>query len=100
MADVFVNLTYLDTFPTVNLEALACGTPVLTYETGGSPEAIDDKTGIVVNQGDIADVARKICVLQDKRLKSKDCRKRVVKLFNKDKCFEEYINLYNSLLYR
>ena len=38
MADVFVNLTYLDTFPTVNLEALACGTPVITYRTGGSPE--------------------------------------------------------------
>jgi putative colanic acid biosynthesis glycosyltransferase len=38
-ADVFVNPTYMDNFPTVNLEALACGTPVVTYQTGGSPEA-------------------------------------------------------------
>ena len=41
LADVFVNPTYADMFPTVNLEALACGTPVITYRTGGSPEAIE-----------------------------------------------------------
>lgn len=40
-ADVFVNLTYADTFPTVNIESLACGTPVITYNTGGSPEIVD-----------------------------------------------------------
>jgi glycosyltransferase involved in cell wall biosynthesis len=44
--DVFLNPTYEDNFPTTNLEALACGTPVITYETGGSPEAIDESTGI------------------------------------------------------
>ena len=53
IADVFINPTYADNFPTTNLEALACGTPVITYNTGGSPEAIDEKTGIVVKQGDI-----------------------------------------------
>ena len=46
-SDVFINPTYADTFPTVNLEALACGTPVITYRTGGSPETVDEKTGIV-----------------------------------------------------
>lgn len=39
-ADVFLNPTYEDNFPTTNLEAIACGTPVITYDTGGSPEAI------------------------------------------------------------
>lgn len=38
--DVFLNPTYEDNFPTTNLEAIACGTPVITYDTGGSPEAI------------------------------------------------------------
>lgn len=38
-ADVFVNPTREDTFPTVNLEALACGTPVITFETAGAPNA-------------------------------------------------------------
>ena len=56
MADVFVNPTYVDNFPTTNIEALACGTPVITYRTGGSPEAIDEKTGIVVEKGDIREL--------------------------------------------
>ena len=39
-ADVFVNPTHEDNFPTVNLEAIACGTYVITYLTGGSPETL------------------------------------------------------------
>ena len=38
-ADVFVNPTLEDNYPTTNLEAIACGTPVITYDTGGSPES-------------------------------------------------------------
>lgn len=45
MADVFVNATLEDNFPTTNLEALSCGTPVITYETGGSSESLDEKCG-------------------------------------------------------
>lgn len=40
MADVFVNPTYEDNYPTVNLEAQACSTPVITYDTGGACETI------------------------------------------------------------
>ena len=40
-ADVFVNLTYEENYPTVNLEALACGTPVITYDTGGCRETLE-----------------------------------------------------------
>lgn len=52
MADVFVNPTLEDNYPTVNLEARACGTPVITYMTGGSPESAGEN-GIVVKQGDM-----------------------------------------------
>ena len=52
-ADVFVNPTLEDNFPTANLEALACGTPVITFDTGGSPESINDEIGVVVKQGDV-----------------------------------------------
>lgn len=100
MANCFVNLTYLDTFPTVNLEALACGTPVLTYETGGSPESVDMNTGIVVKQGDLDIVANTIRDLMKKPLNSDLCRKRAEELFDKDKCFQEYIDLYSELLKR
>ena len=52
MADLFVNPTREDTFPTVNIESIACGTPVLTYKTGGSPEILDELCGIAVSCDD------------------------------------------------
>lgn len=97
-AFAFVNLTYMDTFPTTNLESLACGTPVITYNTGGSPEAIDEKTGIVVEQGDIEGIAQAIYKLKDNPLSSEDCRKRAEEHFDKNKCFEKCIDLYESIL--
>lgn len=98
MADVFVNPTYADMFPTVNLEALACGTPVITYRTGGSPEAVDEKTGVVIEQGDLDGLANAIRKMKENPLSASDCRKRAEMYFDKDKCFEEYIKLYESLL--
>lgn len=97
-ADVLINPTYADTFPTVNLEALACGTPVITYRTGGSPEAIDGKTGVVVEQGNVKALADAIHHMKEHPLSSEACRKRAEERFDKDKCFEEYIELYEKLL--
>lgn len=97
-SDLFINPTYVDTFPTVNLEALSCGTPVITYNTGGSPESIDDRTGIVVEQGNINALMDAILKLKKSPLSSTDCRKRAEKLFDKNKCFEKYISLYEELI--
>jgi len=97
-ADVLINPTYADTFPTVNLEALACGTPVITYRTGGSPEAIDCKTGVVIKQGDVVSLANTIMRMKENPLSSADCRRRAEEHFDKEKCFEEYVNLYQELL--
>lgn len=99
-ANVLINMTYADSFPTVNLEALACGTPVVTYRTGGSPEAIDEKTGIVVEQGDVSSVANavaRMCSLNREQLKS-DCRARAEKEFNRNDRFEDYLRLYMEVL--
>lgn len=49
VADVFINPTLFDNFPTVNLEALACGTPVITYDIG---ESITNKTGKIIKYDD------------------------------------------------
>lgn len=98
MADVFVNPTHADMFPTVNLEALACGTPVITYRTGGSPEAVDEKTGVVIEQGDVHGLAEAIRELKVNPLASVDCRARAVECYDKDKCFERYVDLYDELL--
>lgn len=96
-ADVLINPTYADTFPTVNLEALACGTPVITYKTGGSPEAIDKKTGVVVEQGNISGLADAIKNMKVAPLSAKDCRRRAEMYFDKNKCYEHYVELYDEL---
>ena len=57
-ADVFFNPTYEDNYPTVNLEALACGLPVVSYNTGGSCEIIDKRYS--VEKGDIKSACKKI----------------------------------------
>lgn len=57
-ADVFVNPTHQDTYPTVNLEARACGTPVITYDVGGSPESAGGK--YIVKENDIDGLAEQI----------------------------------------
>lgn len=53
-ADVFFNPTLEDNFPTVNLEAEACGVPVVTYDTGGCSETIVLERSVVVNGFDEA----------------------------------------------
>lgn len=50
LAHAYLNPTYEDNYPTTNLEALACNTPVIAYDTGGNKEV---KTLITVSQGDI-----------------------------------------------
>lgn len=97
-ASVFVNPTYEDNYPTTNLEALACGTPVITYRTGGSPEAITSNTGAVVEKGDITTLCE--CIMS----KSKEvgasntmCREWAIENCNSEIVYERYMKIYESL---
>ncbi len=97
--DLFVNPTLEDNFPTTNLEALACGTPVVTFNTGGSPECLDNTCGLVVERCDLPGLA---LAIETVRKKSKEhyttnCRKRANDLFDKNSRFAEYVELYKSL---
>lgn len=99
-ADVYVNPTHEDNFPTTNIESLACGTPVITYSTGGCGEAIDQNTGIVVNKGDLEGLYSAILEIKNKgkSFYSTNCRERAEKDFDMNKRFQEYIDLYNDIL--
>lgn len=93
-AAVYVNTTYEDNFPTTNIEALACGTPVITYDTGGSPESITESCGKVVDKGDVGALAKlveKVC--ESDTLMEHECLTRAI-FFDKKKRFEEYIDIY------
>lgn len=100
IADLYANLTYEDNFPTTNIEALACGTPILTYNTGGSIEAITSKTGFIIEQGNIQEVNNIINTL--KKTGKKDyievCRQRAINHFNKNDRFYDYFKLYEKIL--
>lgn len=95
-ADVFVNPTMEDNFPTTNLEALACGTPVITFDTGGSPEAIDESCGIVVDRGNLEKLKSAIEWLRQNKISSECCRKRAEQ-FSSVKSYNEYLQLYDYL---
>lgn len=96
----FINPTYQDNFPTTNIESLACGTPVVTYNTGGSPEAVDDKTGSIVAKGDVYGLARAIQKLEamDRCQLTIDCRRRAEVLFDQKHRYNDYISLYEKLV--
>lgn len=96
MADVFVNPTYVDNFPTTNIEALSCGTPVVTYNTGGSPEAVDENTGEVVEKGNINALLLAIRNLYDMN-NTQQCRERAIMYFDSRNRFTDYINLFKEL---
>lgn len=99
-ADVFVNMTYEDNYPTTNMEAISCGTPVITYKTGGSPESITLDTGRVVAAGNIAGAAEaieEICSLDRDTVRDK-CKKHAIAYFDKDTCFQKYLELYEKVI--
>lgn len=99
-ADLFVNTTWEDNFPTTNIESLSCGTPLVTYRTGGSVEAVSSETGFIVEKGDISKLVEIIKAVKKigKQAFSGACRKRAIDLYSKNDRFAEYFYLYEKML--
>lgn len=96
-ASVFVNTTYEDNYPTVNLEAIACGTPVITYRTGGSPESVKEGCGLTVSQGNIEELSKAIGNIISKKISSDELVLFAKAHFDESDCFRSYLKLYNSI---
>ena len=95
-SDVLINASREDNFPTVNIEALACGTPVITFKTGGSPEILDDKCGVIIEKGDIDGLTGAACrICTEKPFSAEACVKRAER-FDANKKFCEYVKLYEE----
>ena len=92
--DYFVNMTYCDVFPTVNLEALSCGAKVITYSTGGCPETVRDFGGIVVPRGDLNSIVQAIEAIPD-GIVNVD---KVHKNYSIDRFTNDYLALYDEAL--
>lgn len=98
-ADLFVNPTREENYPTVNMESIACGTPVLTFNTGGSPEMLDDLCGSVVPVDDVDEMEAEIVrICTSQVFSSDDCLSKSTEYDMNDR-FKEYIELYENSTY-
>ena len=93
-ADVFVNPTREENFPTTHMESLACGTPVIAFNTGGCFEMLTDKCGAVVDKEDVNTLAEKIRLVCFNHIFSREACIERAKDFDQREKFEEYIDLY------
>ena len=97
-ADLFVNPTREENYPTVNMESLACGTPVVTFRTGGSAEMLSDTCGAVVTRGDMEAMLEKIMTIaKDKPFTKEACLEKA-KDFDAMTRYREYVSLYEKEL--
>ena len=95
-ADVYANPTREEVLGLTNLEALACGTPVVTFDVGGSPESIDETCGISVPKDDFEGFMKAVRTVCDRTpFSHDDCRRRAEK-YDKDEKFRQYIELYTA----
>ncbi len=99
-ADAFFNPTMEEALSLVNLEAQSCGTPVVTYRTGGAPETVSDgRTGHVVSQRDLraaAEAIAALCAAPAEPL-AEACRTHVLHHFRKEDRYADYLRLYDTL---
>ena len=96
-ADVFINLTHADTLPTVNMEAICCGTPVVTYNSSGSPELVPIGMGIVVEENDQEGIIQAVKKLQKQTVSIDNTLAKA--MYNKNDNYYKYLDVYQSLLH-
>lgn len=94
-ANVFVNCTREDNYPTVNMEAIACGTPVVTAKVGGAAEMVDQGSGMCIDSRDVEIWKREIVRVANEDFREECLRKS--KEFAEEICFSKYIDLYAEL---
>ncbi len=95
-ADLLINPTREENYPTVNMEALACGTPVVTFRTGGSPEIIDPTCGSAVPKNDVDALEQEIIRVCTHRPYSAEACLARAQSFDQRERFLEYISLYED----
>ena len=97
-ADVFVNPTREEVLGLTNIEANACGTPVVMFNTGGSPECINNDVGKVIEVDDIEGLESYIrYIATNDYFSAKKCQEHA-KRFEMQKKYKEYVFLYHKVL--
>lgn len=99
MADCVMSLSRLESFGLTPVEGFACGTPAIVYNNAALPELITEKTGFIAEPGNIQDVKDKVEQLRKigKEAFSKECRTIAVEKYDRYKCYQQYLVIYNEL---
>lgn len=97
-ATVLLNLSWMESFGKVSAEALACGTPIICYNTTASPELAGDGCGYIVEKGDILGVRAALDKVKGRKAEyTDDCIKFARDNFSKHKNLQKTISLYEEL---
>src|SRR3989338_2472236 len=101
-ADFFLYPSRADNSPLVVTEAMACGTPVVSFETDGIPEMISD-CGLLAKKEDLDDLLRKtedmLSIPQDRYLKMRSLGiEKVKRDYSLEKMATKYLSLYSELI--
>ena len=98
IAYAFLNLTYEDNFPTVNIEALSCGAPVICYKTGGATEMLSEDNAIVVDKGDYAKIVEMLKNIAPLRNNNAEWIDKVKKHYSSKRMALDYCNIYKEMM--
>jgi len=100
VADVYISCSVEETFGLTIAESMACSTPVIAYNCTAIPELVDNNTGFIVERGDVESLYKAIVKIQKKgkQYYAISCREKIMKYYNKKKCCNKYMTLYDSLL--
>lgn len=100
MADILLNFSYQETFGMTVAEAMACGTPAISYDRTACPEVVSPDTGIVVEAGNMEQILNAITIIKKngKSYYSKSCRQRVIDNFDFKKVNRKYFEIYDDIL--
>lgn len=102
-SDILFNGSYQETFGLVTAEALSCGTPVIVYNSTACPEIVTPEIGYVAEVKDDIQVLKYILddsslSKDDKNKRSAKCREYAVEHFDREKKYQEYLNLYKKII--
>ena len=94
IADVSIVPSRVEGFGLVAIEALACGTPVITSDQGGLPEIVNDQVGMIFKSEDYHELASHIKEILNKEYDKKSINKYVLSKYSQDSLINKLIKLY------